>query len=196
MFLCVSALAVLSGCVVQSINTFYTDESRVPMPQIVGKWHPVSKEKANKDEKLPPEWIFAEDNVLTSDEKGIQSELETVYFKAGDSVFVDMSPGKLDDEKNKAVNGYWLMCTAPMHTVCKVEIKGNELKLVPANLKEILKMVETQKCELKTVKGNSKDSVEIFISSSAEWLKFLAKYANDKEVFDEQSALLFKLVKN
>ena len=47
--LCLVAMAILAGCVVQSLNKFYTSESRTPLPAICGeKFVRINPEKLAK----------------------------------------------------------------------------------------------------------------------------------------------------
>ena len=115
--LCLVAISILTGCVLQSLNKFYTDESRIPLPAVCGEWQGVEKDakdtNENEKDKVTPmmkPWKFTEDNLVAYDEKNVASNIKTVYFKAGENIFVDCSSGELDKEKNNCVNGYWLFC--------------------------------------------------------------------------------------
>lgn len=195
--LCLVAMAALAGCIVQSLNKFYTNESRTPLPAVCGEWQPVEKDaKDNEKSKLLP-WKFTEDNIVTYDEKNVSSNITTVYFKVGENIFVDCSTGELDKEKNNCVNGYWLFCLRGVHTLCKVELGGNDLKLVPINSEKLAKMVESKECDLNFVKQDGSEAKEalLYVSGPAEWLKFLEKFGADKELFKSDSALVFKKIK-
>ena len=198
--LCLVAMAILAGCIVQSLNKFYTNESKTPLPAICGDWQPVEKNakeaKDNEKDKLPP-WKFTEDNIVTYDEDKVASNIITVYFKVGENIFVDCSPRELDKEKNKCVNGYWLSCIRQVHTLCKVELGGEELKLIPINPDKLAEMVENKECELKSVEqaGSGSTNDLLYVSGPAEWLKFLEKFGADKELFKSNNALVFKKLK-
>lgn len=184
-----SLMLLLSGCIVKSLNKFYTSESRINLPEICGTWKLVPKESEKKKEQNI-KWNFQENTILTTDENGIQSPLDAVYFKVGNNIFVDLYPGKLDD-KNKTVNGYWMSCVEPVHTLCKVVLVEDSLKLIIPNVQKIKSACSEGRANLKFVDRENLNEIEIFISSADEWIKFLTEFGDDSEIFKEDSALYF-----
>jgi hypothetical protein len=182
------AMLLLAGCVIQSLNGFYTDESRCPMPGVVGKWQLVAQGGSEVKDKIK-EWELAEGGITAYDEKGVKSKLETVYFKVADSVFVDCTAGAA--EENSA-NIYWILNVMPVHTLCKVVLDKETLKFIPLDFKQMKKTYDEGKSGLKAVKAQSEADRIIFTSTSEEWIEFLKKNGSSKELFPEKTAYILK----
>ena len=102
-------------------------------------------------------------------------------------------PGDIDDKAdNKVVNGYWLFCVMPVHTVCKVVLKDNSLKLYFPDVSQIKRIIDNKETTLKYVKSLDENSNYIFVSPPDDWMSFLAKHGNNEEVFPTDNILEFE----
>lgn len=186
-------MLILAGCYVQSLNPFYTNESRTDFPQIVGKWQMFNEQTEQKGEqqKKTTPWEIEQNKMMTYDEENVAGEVMTVYFKVNENVFVDATAGT----PNQKTNGYWGAGIHPVHTICKVELEGDKLYLIPADYQAVKKMAEEGKTSLKFIESSDKNSVVIYISKTEEWLEFLKTNGNNQEIFNKAHALNFRKVK-
>ena len=76
---------LLSGCV-QSLNPFYTDDVRIAMPELNGKWTLLDDAGRPKQQK---DWVFEDGRILTYSEKGGSGILDATWFKVGDQLYID-----------------------------------------------------------------------------------------------------------
>lgn len=182
---------ILAGCFIQSLNPFYTNESRTELPQIAGKWQLVNEKSEQENEKVKKitPWEISQDKMTTYNEKNLSSEIETVYFKVGSNVFVDATAGEPKQ------NEYWCAGVHPVHTIGKVELEGDKLIIIPADYNVLKKMVEEGKASLKFVEPVEKNNIVIYISKPEEWIEFLKANGGSAEVFKRENALTFKKVK-
>ena len=183
------ALGVLSGCIVQSINPYFTDDMRIKLPEIQGKWQMVDKD--SKDNPKVKPWEFGEEKIMTWDEEQASSPIEAAYFKVGGTYYMDGIAGDVEN----AVSNYWKMTIIPVHVLMKVELSGDKLVLTPLDLNQIVKLTESGTKILKAVKGIGKDSNMIFVSEPSEWVEFLKTNENNKDIFLSDGAIHFRKIK-
>ncbi len=181
---------LLPGCFVQSFQPFYTISSVVDLPAIHGEWRLVRKSEENVAEEYPEPWNFDIDEITTF-EDGISSTLDAVYFKVDNVTFVDLSPSEIEEQ----LNAWWAIHTIPVHSVCKIEISGDTLNVIPLDGEWIEEMFEEKKLALSYIDIDSEEG-QIVLSSSAEELElFLKKYGRNTEAFEREGILTFKRVK-
>jgi len=182
----------LSGCYVQSLYKFYTDDLKIELPQIVGDWTSeilMGEDVSNK--KISP-WKFTQQNTIeTYDKDNRYSELEVVYFRIGDNIFIDFTAGNPLRESRDFCNFFWGAGITLTHSLCKVSIEDNNLIIIPLNIKWFEDRIEKKKLGLSFVKAD-KDSNYIFTAPTNQWILFLKKYADDQDVFDEEYRFVFK----
>jgi len=126
-------LALLFGCSVQSYFPFYTADTKCDAPkELVGEWKCVnlSRDKEKNDKALP--WVFSNDKILTFDSNNVKSTLKTVFFKIDGEIYCDLTAD--EPETKNAFNTFWLMQFNPVHTLCKIEINGNQLVCKPLDI--------------------------------------------------------------
>ena len=177
----------LSGCIVQSLNPFYTEESLIDTPEsILGKWKLVKSPFVGDDDVLP--WRFETDEVITFDKNNNEAILTVRYFKIDENIYASFFP----DEPDNKLNTYWVACIQPVHTCCKVEISKNQLVFEPINLNYIIKLIEKGEKIPYFKPENDEDQNIIFTASSDQWFSLLKKYNNDQKLFSEEDKFLLK----
>ena len=181
----------LSGCYVQSLNKFYTDDLTVKFPQVIGEWHSAIQMGDDVSVKKISPWKFTEDTMETYDEDNKYSELEVVYFKIGTNMFMDVTAGEPMKDSEDFGNGFWSVGITLVHSLCKIAVKEDTLVFVPMNMDWVEKKIENKKLKLSFVKAD-KDSNYIFTASSKEWASFLEKHADDKDMFNDEYKFVFK----
>jgi len=185
-------LLVLSGCYVQSLNVFYTKDLVVSAPEILGEWDSVIQlGKDVRGMKIRP-WKFGENTIETYDGENKFGELEVVYFKVGEDLFMDFTAGRMTEDKHYYPNIYWAAGVLPCHSLCRVDIKGNGLIITPLDYDWFVEKIEKNQLPLRYIKPNYSSSNYVFIADSSEWIKFLKKYSRDTSVFNPKRRFVFK----
>ena len=190
---CVLAMvSLVSGCYVQSLHVFYSDETRTAVPGIVGEWE--SKIQLGKEltEKNITPWTFTEDRIETYDTENRYGELEVVYFKVDGTLFVDFTAGEpfRDAEFNTSV--YWGAGITRVHSLCKVEQKEEQLTLTPLNIQWFSDRIEKDMLDLPYVKPVGPDRNFVFTATPEQWQQFLDEHKDDRDVFNPKYRFVFR----
>lgn len=180
------AAFLFAGCFVQSFHPYYTKTAICTIPGIEGEWTPIDKKSDGKP--LRP-WVIRGDRIMTYDENGAPGLLKVVYFRAGESFFIDTIA---ETPPEGAVNEWWTMHLLPLHIVTRVDMSDNGLTLTPIDFDYMGKALEKGEVRLTYIKRKDDDSV-LFTASPEEWIEFLKKYGKDKLVFSDKNAV--RLVK-
>ena len=182
---------LVSGCYVQSLNVFYTDDAKTSVPELIGEWKPEIQMGESVTNKQITSWRFTTNTVETYDEDNTYSELEVVYFKVKDSYFMDFTAGEPLKDKDSFGNFYWGAGLTLVHSLCKLEIKENELIIIPLDLEWFTDRIDEGKMTLPWVKAKHKDSNYIFTATPEEWMKFLKKHKDSNSVFNPEYKFVF-----
>ena len=186
---------LLSGCYVQSLTKFYTDDLKVELPQVVGDWASIIHMGDDVSaEKITP-WKFTEDTIETYDANDKYSELQVVYFRIGDNLFMDFTAGEPSkDDSEGSGNLFWGAGVTLTHSLCRITIKEDSLIMVPMNIEWLEEKIEDKALALSFVKAD-KDSNYIFTVSAEQWVVFLKTHADEKNLFDEDLKFEFQRAK-
>lgn len=190
---CLIFALLLSACIpfTQSFEPFYTEGSVVKLPAIEGKW--LAKDSDKKDaESLPKPWFFGDKKINTYNDEGVSSVLNVKYFKIKDMTFADLSPS--EPGKGKAPNEFWLIHVIPVHSVCKVELSKNTLKLTPLNGEWVKDMLKKKKLSLTYVDVDEAFNEIVLTSPPKDLEAFLKKYGKSTVAFPKEAALYFQRV--
>jgi hypothetical protein len=183
LFILTAATVPLTGCIVQSLNPYFTKESICTIPGIAGEWTLLDEQ--GKAQSLKP-WVFGSDKVLTYDKNGAQGVVDVVYFSIGKTFFLDTIANGPEEESNK----WWAMHLFPVHVVTKVEIHDNRLTLIPIDYAWLEKALKNGGVKLPHVLQKDEDFI-LFTATSDEWMAFLKKYSHDRNVFSDKNAVRF-----
>ena len=181
----------LSGCYVQSLNKFYTEDLKVDLPQIYGEWESVIHMGEDVSDKKISPWIFSADTIETHDEDNKYSELEVTYFGIADKLFLDFTAGEPTKGSADFKNFFWGAGVTLTHSLCQVSFADGALVLIPLNLEWFEGRRKKDELGLSFVKAD-KDSNTIFTASAEQWVSFLQEHASDGGVFDENHKFVFK----
>ena len=178
---------IASGCYVQSLNVFYTDDAKVDLPEIVGDWKSEIQIGESVTNKQITSWTFTTNTVDTYDKANVYSELKAVYFKVGGTCFMDFTAGDLSKgDKRNVFNDYWAASVTPVHSLCKVDVKGDRLTLIAPDVTWLTDRMKKGRLNLSYVKSKDKDSNYIFTATPKEWMTFLRKHKDSEELFNTQ----------
>lgn len=173
----------LAGCVVHSINPFYTKDLEADMPAISGQWTLI---ECSVKEDLNKQFTFTKDTIITPEKKGESGKLTSHFFKIDDMVFLDL----IATEAPECNSFWWVLHISPMHTVSRVIVEEKTMKIIPLNARWIEEEVKTKSVGLPSVWHREQNSY-LFTASSAEWVEFLKKYGKDPRAFPEKEAFVF-----
>ena len=176
-------VAMLSGCVVQSINPFYTQDLVAEMPDLYGQW--MLTESLFREGTDKP-WTFSKDAIIIPGDKDKAAALSARFFKVNDMVFLDTTAA----EPQQDISLWWMFHISPMHTVSKVIVSENTLRVSPLNVSWLDDAVRNKSVALRSV-WREEMKENIFIASSAEWVDFLKKYGSDPQAFPDKDAFVF-----
>jgi len=184
----ISVLIAAGGCIVQSLNPFYTPEAVIQMPQLNGEWILVQD---YGDKPLPADtrWTFRDKEIETRDKRGALGPVQVVYFRVKDSLYADFAPG---DPEKMGVNEYWIWTVAGVHTLCKVMLSEDNLTLLPLNYDWLPEQVEKQKAISLPFVRAEKDDELLFTATGAMWMSFLEKHGQHVEAFSTKHAFVLK----
>ncbi|MGA2347318.1 MAG: hypothetical protein ABSF93_14995 [Candidatus Sulfotelmatobacter sp.] len=182
-------LLVLPGCWVSSINPLYEEttidhlhvvpDDVVLDPSLIGSW-------TTTDDKCPTQLTIAAkgqiyDLQLVEEGQGCsqdRSHRQARMVKLDSHYFLDVSP--MDD----AVCD---MCAAK-HDILLLKIDKAALSFTPIDSDWLKKSIEAKTVTLSTVAGDT----DTITASSKDLKAFCRQFADSKEVFKTESALMFK----
>ena len=178
-------MSCICGCIVQSLNPFYTAGTVIESPVKNGEWEMIDK---NGKPEMGNPWLFEKDKITTYDEGGLPGVVKVVYFMVEDTMFMDATV----DEPNQKVCTWWAMNLTPVHTICRVEIHDDTLTLKPIDYEWIAKALEDKTFNLPYLKKKTWDSF-LITASSQELIDFLKKNRHDSKLFSETHAMIFMM---
>ena len=120
----------------------------------------------------------------TYDEKNKYAELKVVYFKIDGTYFMDVTAGRLLKDKEESGNSYWGVGVTFVHALCKIDIGKNKLTIIPLDSGWFTDRIKDGTLNLPYVKSTAEDGNEIFTATPEEWVTFLKKYKDSKDVFN------------
>jgi len=188
---------VVSGCYVQSLNVFYTEDAETEIPALMGEWNSRIQMGESVTNKQIKSWAFSTNTVDTYDSDNKYSQLEVVYFKVGDSYFMDFTAGEPVTAKDSdpCCNFYWGAGLVLVHSLCKLEIKKNELIIIPLDLEWFTDKIDEEKMTLSWVKAKHENSNYVFTATPSEWMTFLKKHKDSSAVFNQKHQFVFTKAK-
>ena len=176
-------MILLSGCV-QSLNPFFTDDAKVAVPELNGRWTMLADTGRPKTQK---DWVFEGERIMTYSEKGGSGILVATWFKVGDQLYVDTTADSLDSD---LVSDWWVFHVMPVHILCKVEGDGKRLTFKPLDFKWVKQALVRGMASLPVVKGKESDMV-LFNAEPAQWMQFLEQQGTNEEAFAGESEYTF-----
>ncbi|MBI5075894.1 MAG: hypothetical protein HZB62_12110 [Nitrospirae bacterium] len=183
LFILIISLVVLNGCIVHSVNPFYSKESIADMPALNGKW--ILKE-GKTEEGLNREWLFSADKITIPDFKGSSATLSSRFFRVDDMLFLDA----IADSPPEVLSFWWVLHVTPVHTVSRVILEEKTMKIIPLDASWMEAAVKNKTVSLPSV-WHQEQKTYLFTATAAEWADFLKKYGKDQNVFMEKEAFVF-----
>jgi hypothetical protein len=166
---------LLVGCL-QSLNPFYTDDAKVAMPELNGKWTMLDDDGHPKSQK---DWTFKDDRIMTYSEKGGSGILVATWFKVGDQLYLDTTADSLESD---VVSDWWVFHVVPVHFLCKVERNEKTLVFKPLDLDWIRQALTNGVVSMPVVQGKEDDMV-LFNALPEQWMQFLKQQGTNDDAF-------------
>ena len=187
-FISIIVFLSLAGCIVQSFHSFYTEDLVIDFTVINGEWEltQIGDKEASAAEKKP--WVFSDGIIEITDEDNLKNQLKTVYFKIGDTVFLDTTAADPDDQGN--IGLFWAFNVLPVHIVCKVQLDGDTLTLIPMDYRWFEDNAD--KFNIPFV-HDKKSDIGMYTATSEQWVSFLKKHQDTKGVFYEADDFSYTL---
>ena len=169
-------VCLLAGGCVQSLNPFFTDDAKVAMPELNGKWTMLDAAGHPKGQK---DWVFEDARIMTYSEKGGAGILVATWFKVGDQLYVDTTADSLESD---TVSDWWIFHVMPVHILCKVERDDKRLTFKPLVLDWVKQALTNGTVSLPVVKGKENDMV-LFNAAPEQWMQFLKQQGTNEDAF-------------
>ena len=171
-----SIVALISGCIVSSLQPLYIDESKdvVYDPLLIGGWSWSDKEKT---ETLTFAQSGGKVYEITYTADSATAKFYGRLVQVGSSKYLDVYPQEQDIDTGSYQNGlYKLMTINPTHFFVQVKDEGDVLKIAILDLDKLKKMLDAKKGKIAHALI---DDRIILTASPAEMQKFIAKSAQD-----------------
>ena len=163
-----------AGCLVQSLQPFYTADAVVAMPQLNGSWRMLGKDFTNQ-----PPWQFKDNTIETRDEKGGTGDLKVTYFKVKDQLFMDTLA---DDIGEGRISSWWRFHVSPIHCLSQVTWTEKRMVIRPLSPEWFQQTCKDKKLNLSLAPRDEKE-VPFSTATPAQWMAFLAQYGSSDEAF-------------
>ena len=163
-----------SGCLVLSLNPFYTEETKVSYTEIEGKWRLLQSFGNDVSDRQINPWTFMGYTIESYDKENVHADLYVKYFEVNGTIFMDLMADEI-----KGANEYWISMVYPMHVLCRVEMEIDTLRLIPLNY-------DYDYSSLDHVQPFDDDSLTIITEKPEGWVEFLKQYKDDDELFEEK----------
>ena len=160
---------LLGGCFfnADSPNPFYTEATRVRLPELVGEWDSFSYQRSLAERRTESTCVFSggEPLRLRCYTDNGYDDSTVVPFRVGDVIFCDVSGGR---------RGY--------HNVYRVQLQGRELRLEGLNGEWLTNAIAAGTLPLPPPQRDAASNL-VFDVSSEQWIGFLAQHGTNSDAF-------------
>jgi hypothetical protein len=184
-----------TGCLVQSLQPHYREKDLVPAPAIAGHWQMVvrgSGKPSTNDSwrtweiRIPgPKHSFA--RITTHDADGRTSQLTAMFFAVAGRTYCDIA-----GESTRAENSYWQAHFAPLHTLGRVELDGDRLRVLL--LEEGFIRQAARNRDAAALPFVQREGGVIVTAEPDDWRAFLERHAAAPGLFATNNAYEFRRV--
>jgi hypothetical protein len=189
-----------TGCLVQSTHPFYTKDAPAALPDVVGKWQLLKDMGADvgKDEKkaaVDP-WVIRAVagtdvptyQVTAYDRGNREGTLNAVFFALNGDTYGSVTPAQ-----NPKANKYWNAGNCAVHTLCKVELKDDLLRLRFLNRAWVERALGKKELAFPIAQQGNRSLV--LSPTTEEWKAFLEKCGKTEGVFSERNPIELRRIK-
>ncbi|MFH0911270.1 MAG: hypothetical protein V1918_07205 [Planctomycetota bacterium] len=185
-----------SGCLVQSLDPFYTEANRVAVPgELLGEWRLVEDaltgvssvgSDALKDRKP---WVLEADHAIAYDWENVPARLDPVFFRVKDRLYCDVFA--TFPEPGEKPNVYWTLTVVPAHTLFRVFSGKDRLIFAALDPNRLVQEIRAGRVKLPMVESSLHRSV-LFAASPGEWEAFLRDYDDRPDAFPGASVFVWQ----
>ncbi|MEL7588267.1 MAG: hypothetical protein AAGU19_16275 [Prolixibacteraceae bacterium] len=183
----IALLLFLSGCVVFSFYPLYTDNDLFANDLLVGEWvdgdSAVWKFDFHYNGRELPENRDSTAFILRIKEKGStdfeEAKMMIHIVKLGGTYFLDFYASDYLDTQDLNLRDFHLM---PVHSFAKLDIKGDKAVIRWFNPEWLQDLIKQNRIRIHHERN---DDYILLTAQTAELQKFVLKYVNSAEAFDE-----------
>lgn len=151
---------VLSGCLtVQALNPFYTEQTRIPLPELEGEWFKYEADHPNRTPTIKSTFVFHRDGkgyrLRCYENKG-QEDFVVVPFRVGTNTYID-----------------FLQKTNDVHALYRVAFQGRTLSWNELDGDWLTNSIASGESKLPPPDRDESSNL-VFRASSQQWTDFLA----------------------
>lgn len=184
---------LFQGCIIHSLYPLYTDDTIITNENIEGFWS-VETSNPTEDVECPSGMLFekvenTDHYYMTICEDGVSSKFETHLVQIGKYTYLDMYPERDHPREKGKENkvGYSDIHLVPTHSFTRIKVSEKNLILESFKAEWLEKLFKQRKIRIK----HEIVEDEILLTASSEDLqKFVKKYADEKEAFEDEEIFL------
>lgn len=173
------AAAFLSlGCV-PSLHPFYTSETTVFEPELLGAW-------VNSADNEAWSFVSVDDEryeLTFTDSEGLPGVFEAHLFKLDEHLFLDLYPGPPELESNEFYLGHLLA----IHTLVAVQLSDSGLSLAGMNPEWVEDHLDLHPEELA---AERLENTLVLTAGTEDLQAFVTRYSGDSDLFSEADLLV------
>jgi hypothetical protein len=173
-------LFVMVGCI-PIIHALYTEKDLILVPEIEGSWY-AEVDEPNSESKDMEMWHFEllknKHYQLTHISKGHKAEFEARFLKLNGTLFLDLYPESMPDE-----NYLYELHVYPMHTVSRIQFKGDQFHLEMLEGDWINKKIESNELDIEHTDGPH--DTKILTAKTPELQAFFGEIGQINEAWGE-----------
>ena len=178
----------MSGCVT-SLHPLFTKNDLITDKNLVGTWlqqdgEDIAVWKFEKYQKGMFGMFSEKSYTLTYFEDSVPAKFSVHLTKLGNHVFFDLYPIEVDN-----VNPLAELCLLPVHVFFKAKITNNQVELKMFNYKWLSKLFEENRIRISHELVGPHEMITL-TASTKELQKFVIKYADDANAFEDEPAIL------
>ena len=223
LFLLVLLSNIFAGCIdipVQSLNSFYTKDAVIELPQLEGEWLAFLVHDDDVSQMNIKPWVFEDNTVKIFDENRKISVARTKFFQIEDSYFADivmanfnsdlydfenedsLPEDSLPSDMNSVSNAMFTLWSMwhwrPVHVVYKVQIDEDNasLLLTPLSLNWLEKIVKENPDLIPLIEPDPDSPLPLPLANATPetWMFLLEKYRDEEKAFpsDQMFKVLLK----
>ncbi|MEM6632349.1 MAG: hypothetical protein AAF694_21935 [Bacteroidota bacterium] len=181
---CILLAILLNACIVSSIHPLWTKENRIFNKALIGKWYePDCKElctslsfKPSGDTAYIMRLFIPDGDIPYKTHMAFADSSLVTLVKLGKNLFLDIFP--MDQDVSSILYNHYI----PVHTFLKVKKIGTEIELQQLNAERLETLFGQKRVRLS---HEISDDHTILTASTKQLIRFMEKYANDPEAFEE-----------
>lgn len=190
---------LLGGCIpVISLHPLFTNEDVIFQEKLLGVWVDDPNDPETTMEFSRSDETKNEYNLIFTDKEGKKGSFTVHLIKLKDKLFLDAYPSEVPWEPDDPNKVKWLFNTfflIPVHTFIKVDSIEPQLMMRTANDSDIKELLKENP---DAIKHTLIEDRILLTASTKELQAFVLKYADDRDVFDDDNEVVLnrKTVKN